>query len=164
MALHSRLSEYFIPRSSLVRNTIQGAGESKRCFDSTTREHRFPSKQQRRKSHLRKIDVSSKYRANARTNRWKISLPVIKRKALENPAKGTRYGRTRSLLVTTSRVVLGARESSGHERNKGQRVRVIPQNELISSLPFFFFLDIYLDSNTPIIRNYHLSIYSSIVF
>lgn len=78
--------------------------------------------------------------------------------------KGTRYGRTRSLLVTTSRVVLGARESSGHERNKGQRVRVIPQNELISSLPFFFFLDIYLDSNTPIIRNYHLSIYSSIVF
>ena len=168
MVLHSRLNEYFIPRSSLVppsflRNTIQGTGESKRCFDSTTREHRFPSKQQRRKSHLRKIDVSSKYRANARTSRWKISLPVIKRKALEKPVKGTRYGRTRSLLVTTSRVVLGARESSGHERNKGQRVRVIPQNELISSLPFFF-LDIYLDSNTPIIRNYHLSIYSSIVF
>lgn len=43
MALHSRLREYFIPRSSLVRNTIQGTGESKRCFDSTTREHRFPS-------------------------------------------------------------------------------------------------------------------------
>lgn len=33
----------FLVPPSFLRNTIQGTGESKRCFDSTTREHRFPS-------------------------------------------------------------------------------------------------------------------------
>lgn len=33
----------FLVPPSFLRNTIQGTGESKRWFDSTTREHRFPS-------------------------------------------------------------------------------------------------------------------------
>ena len=57
------------------------------------------------------IYIISRLYSNARANRRRISLAVIKRKAAGNRVK--RYGRARSLLVATSRVVAAREKVAG---------------------------------------------------